>query len=507
MTRQEIYDRIRDLGSKDAFVLGEMKRLGFWNADQPTVESQLIEQQATLQRQLNELIDKQNRYNNRQAMLAEMRKSRMAAARQRREETKKRREELRKQRAEVWQKKKEADLTYLGEGVSKGLAGNTSDQTRLTQFGLPHFESPLALALAMELSLSELRFLAFHRPVSTVTHYKSFYLPKKSGGKRLISAPMPRLKKAQHWILEHLLQKITPTEQAHGFTTGRSIVSNAQPHVGQEVVVNVDLKDFFPTISFPRVKGLFIALGFAEQLATLLALLCTELPTDAVSLDGRTYFVATDERRLPQGAPTSPAISNLIAYRLDRRLQGMATLFGYAYTRYADDLTFSASDTAAKQVEQVLWSVKQIVDSEGFTVHPDKVSVMRKGGQQRVTGVVVNEKPSVDRATLRRFRALLHQISLTGWAGKSWGNAVADQQADLRNVVMGYANFVAMVKPEQGQALREQINKLVGGSGSTSSGNVPALEQSTPASELDASDTLLQTPPDANVSKDWWDVL
>ncbi|RYF62230.1 MAG: RNA-directed DNA polymerase, partial [Cytophagaceae bacterium] len=137
MTRQEIYDRIRSLGSKDSFVLGEMKRLGFWNADQPTVDEQLIEQQAMLQRQLNELLDKQNRYNNRQAMLVEMRKSRMAAARQRREETKQRREELRQSRAEAWQKKKETDLVYLGEGVSKGLAGNASDAARLAQFGLP----------------------------------------------------------------------------------------------------------------------------------------------------------------------------------------------------------------------------------------------------------------------------------------------------------------------------------------------------------------------------------
>lgn len=504
MTRQEIYDRVRELGSRDAFVLAEMKRLGFWNADQPTVETQLIEQEAALQRQLNELLDKQNRYNNRQAMLTEMRKSRMAAARLRREETKQLREAIRISRAEAWQKKTAADLVYLGEGVSKGLSGSAAHPDRLTQFGLPHFESALALAGAMDLSLSELRFLAFHRPVSTVTHYKSFSLPKKSGGKRLISAPMPRLKKAQHWILEHLLQKITPTEQAHGFTIGRSIVSNAQPHIGQDVVINVDLKDFFPTIDFPRVKGLFVALGYAEQLATLLALLCTELPTDAVLLDGRTYYVATDERRLPQGAPTSPAISNLIAYRLDRRLQGMATRFGYAYTRYADDLTFSAPDPAAKNADQVLWAVKQIVESEGFIVHPGKISVMRKGRQQRVTGVVVNDKPSVDRDTLRRFRALLHQISLTGWAGKSWGTNATTAQADLRNVVMGYANFVAMVKPAQGQALREQINKLLGRPEATTSADGPEPPTAIPA------DVPLLSPQIPTVSapdKDWWDVL
>lgn len=504
MTRQEIYDRIRELGTKDAFVLAEMKRLGFWNAEQPTVESSLIEQEAILQRQLNELLDKQQRYHNRQAMLAEMRKSRMAAARQRREETKQRREELRTQRAESWQKKKDAELVYLGEEVSHGLTGGLADTDRLSRFGLPQFDSALALAQAMGLPMSELRFLAFHRAVSTVTHYKSFYLPKKAGGKRLISAPMPRLKKAQHWVLEHILQKITPTDQAHGFITGRSIVSNAQPHVGQDVVINVDLKDFFPTIDFPRVKGLFRALGYTEGLSTLFALLCTELPTDAVGLDGRTYYVATGERRLPQGAPTSPAISNLIAYRLDRRLQGMATHFGYVYSRYADDLTFSASGAASQQVEQVLWAVKQIVGSENFTVHPDKISIMRKGGQQRVTGIVVNDKPSVDRTTLRRFRALLHQISITGWSGKSWGSASSSVPADIRNVVLGYANFVAMVKPEQGRALRMQINTLLDRS-ETSAGEVSS-ETPTVTPEP-APSTITQLPTLLAQDKDWWDVL
>lgn len=503
MTRQEIYDRIRELGSKDAYVLAEMKRLGFWNADQPTVEAQLIDQEAALQRQLNELIDKQNRYNNRQALLTEMRKSRMAAARLRREETKQRREQVRSSRAEAWRKTNENELVYLGEIVSKGLTGEVSEQARLTRFGLPHFESALALATAMGLTMSELRFLAFHRLVSTVTHYKSFDLPKKSGGKRRISAPMPRLKKAQYWILEHILQKITPTDQAHGFVAGRSIVSNARPHVGQEVVINVDLKDFFPTITYPRVKGLFLAMGYAESLATVLTLLCTELPVDSVLLDGRTYFVATGDRRLPQGAPTSPAISNLIAYRLDRRLQGMAVRFGFVYTRYADDLTFSASGPAAKLTEQVLWAIKQTVDSEGFTVHPDKISVMRKGSQQRVTGVVVNEKPGIDRSTLRRFRALLHQIGLTGWEGKSWGSPVPDGTADLRNVVLGYAHFVAMVKPEQGRVLYTQINQLL------NQQPVPAI---TPAAfSPPVPDPVPETPlpiqPPTGPGKDWWDVL
>ena len=178
MTRQEIYDRIRETGSKDAYVLAEMKRLGFWDAEQPAVDTQLIEQEAALQKQLNELYDKQNRYNNRQAMLAEMRKNRMAAARQRREETKQRREAARQQRADAWRQRQESQLTYLGEGPSAGLVEGPSDAERLTRFGLPQFDGPLALAQALGISLSELRFLAYHREVSTVTHYRSFFQAK-----------------------------------------------------------------------------------------------------------------------------------------------------------------------------------------------------------------------------------------------------------------------------------------------------------------------------------------
>ncbi len=506
MTRQEIYDRIRELGSKDAFVLAEMKRLGFWTNNQPTVPDQLITQEADLYRQLNELLDKQRRYDNRKAILAEMRQARMAEAKKKRIDTKERREARLQERAEAWKIKRTTDISFLGEGVSAGLQPGPANPDRLTEFGLPHFESTLALAQAMNLTLSELRFLTFHRAVSTVSHYKRFYLPKKSGGKRLISAPMPRLKNAQYWVLEHVLNRVQPTEHAHGFVTDRSILTNAQPHLSQSVVINADLKDFFPTINYPRVKGLLVKLGYAESIATILALLCTESETDAVTLDGQTYYVANGERVLPQGAPTSPALTNLIGYRLDRRLRSMADTFGFAYTRYADDLTFSASGEAAGRVGQVLWAMRKIIDSEGFVLHPDKLTIMRRGRQQRVTGIIVNEKPGVDRATLRKFRALLHQIGHSGWVGKSWGNSAPD--ADLRNVVTGYANFVMMVKPEQGRELRQTIDTLLGRASSQTSSQPMPEPTRVPSSEPTPgpSTESPKNQPSADY-KDWWDVL
>src|SRR6185436_13738435 len=184
------------------------------------------------------------------------------------------------------------------------------------------------LAAAIGVSLGELRFLAFAREVSTTTHYRRFTIPKRTGGERVISAPMRRLKRVQRWVLDRVLEPLALPEPAHGFRTGRSILSNASPHVGAAVVVNVDLRDFFPTVTYRRVKGLFGKLGYSEEVATVLGLLCTEPEIAETTLDGITYYVARGERRLPQGAPTSPAITNALCRRLDRRIAGWAARHG-----------------------------------------------------------------------------------------------------------------------------------------------------------------------------------
>jgi len=132
--------------------------------------------------------------------------------------------------------------------------------------------------------------------------------------------------------------------------TGIAFLTNARNHVGRDVVINLDLKDFFPTLTYARVKGLFEALGYAEAVAIPLALLCTEPMVDEVTLDGERHFIADGPRLLPQGAPTSPAITNLICRRLDRRLVGLARTLGFIYSRYADDLTFSGSGEAVKKI-------------------------------------------------------------------------------------------------------------------------------------------------------------
>ncbi len=455
-TRAELYERIRT-SSKEEVVLTEMQRLGFWPADngQPTIEAALIHRETELTKALNELGRNLQKMQDPAAVIRAMRKERMAKARVRREETKQKRALERFERASAWRKRRETELLYLGEGVSAGLSQAHSDQDKLARLALPPLNDARELAAAMGIGLPELRFLAFERRVSRISHYRRFALPKKTGGERIISAPMPRLKRAQYWVLDNLLARAAVHPAAHGFLKGRSIVSNALPHVGQAVVINLDLKNFFPSIGMPRIKGVFSELGYSEQVATILALVCTEAPTEEVSVDGERFFVAHGTRALPQGAPSSPALTNILCRRLDARLQGCAAKLGFSYTRYADDLTFSGDESARKLAGKLLWRVKQIVMAEGFTPHPDKQHVMRSAQRQSVTGIVVNDKPSLERDTLRRFRATLFQVEKDGTEGKQWNG-----NPNVIDALEGYAQFIKMVDAGKGMPLLLRVRAL-----------------------------------------------
>ena len=325
----------------------------------------------------------------------------------------------------------------------------------MQSYGLLSCNTPEQIADAMGMSVGKLRFLAFDRKISTVSHYIRFKMPKKTGGERTISAPMPSLKQAQHWILENILQKLEVHDAAHGFRRDRSIVTNATPHVGAEVIINFDLKDFFPSISYKRVKGLFMSFGYSEAATTIFGLLCTAAEVEELELDGKTYYVALDERHLPQGSPASPAITNLLCRRLDRRLTAMAENLGFTYTRYADDLTFSGSGDSLRHICNILKRTDSIVTHEGFTINEEKTRILRKSRQQEVTGVVVNDKPNVSKKTLKQFRATLYQIEKDGPQGKSWGNS-----PDVIAAVSGFANFVAMVNPEKGAEFQQQVQQI-----------------------------------------------
>ncbi len=515
LTRQQLYEQVHAVG-KEQYILGEMKRLGYWDekAGVPQADLALMEQKSAILKELADLRTQQAQYANKEKLLREMRMARMKDALARREETKKRKIERRRTKAAAWQESKSTNIVYLGEGVSGGLHETATNEDKLRQLGLPVFANVAELSQAMGISVGQLRFLSYHRKAATSTHYRRFQIPKKTGGVRNISAPMPRLKNAQYWLLNNVLYKLTTHNAAHGFVPQRSILSNAAQHVGSEVVINIDLKDFFPTISFRRIKGLFSSMGYSEQIATIFALVCSEPLTDEVQIDGKTYYVARGERFLPQGAPTSPAITNLICFRLDHRFAGVAKKQGWTYTRYADDLTFSSKD--GKNVNRILWQTRQIVDNEGFVVHPDKVQVMRKASRQEVTGIVVNKKLNVNREHLRQFRAVLHRIRKQG---NTEGVRFGDAAANPVQVIRGFANFVNMVNPEKGAKLKSEVESLFN--------ELPTLQNSLksahtterrafgakPATENSSKPTTINSttnadnaaPSTAASSENWWD--
>lgn len=437
MTAEE-RERLKEVG-KTAYIREEMVRLGYWP---PSPEA--AEQSAAAERRLKPLyeeliavrkelsaVDKQiAAVGDVPALLAEIRKNRIervrsARAVQRVEKVKAQTEK--RQRDALWRK---ATLPYLGRGVSAGLTFADGELA--------------TLAANMGLTESELAWLCYHRESTKVGHYALFTIPKKRGGLRVLASPKTKLRQAQRWIVANVLAAPTPHAAATAFAPGASVVHNAAPHVGQAVVVKVDLKDFFPSLGVKRVKHLFEQLGHSEGIATVLALLCTDSPRVALTFDGQKRYVAVGKRGLPQGALTSPALSNLLARKLDARLAGAAKKLGFAYTRYADDLTFSHADDRAP-VGILLTLVREIVKDEKLTVNEAKTQVLRPQDRQIVTGLVVNgpATPRISREDLRRFRAILHHCERDGFA------ALTQRLGrDARAYCLGYNAFVRMTRPE-----------------------------------------------------------
>jgi RNA-directed DNA polymerase len=365
--------------------------------------------------------------------------------------------ERKRLRAEAVAHRKATDIIFLGRGVSRGLADRRANVEKLQAASLPVLATPADVARALGISIPRLRWLAFHSEAAERTHYVRFTVPKKSGGVRELSAPHRDLAKAQRWIFQNILQQLPMHPAAHGFIKGRSIRTNALPHVGRHILVNADLQDFFPTVTFHRVLGAFEHLGYPPAAATILALLCTESPRRAVEYAGKTYQVATGPRALPQGACTSPALSNFIARRLDSRLAGIANRLGWNYTRYADDLSFSADAAANPQqkIGYLLARVRHISQDEGFVVNEKKTRVLKRSAAMLVTGVVVNEKPAASRRDRRRLRAILHNAKKQGLASQN-----RESRSHYESVIRGRIEFVKMLNLGQAKPLVEAFNSL-----------------------------------------------
>lgn len=231
-------------------------------------------------------------------------------------------------------------------------------------------------------SEKSLKYWAFHAD----NRYHKFKIPKKTGGFREITAPEARLKAIQHYLNELLGTTFTPHKCAYGFTAGRSIVDNAKPHVGKTNVLNVDIKNFFPSIDFRRVKVMLQnqPFNFSDDVAYIIANLC--------SFEGV----------LPQGAPTSPLLSNVVCQRLDSKLDQFAAKHNCAYSRYADDITLSSYRTKFSQ--EHLEDIDLILKEEKFELNHKKTRIQYRSKRQEVTGLVVNQKVNVHRTFVKDIR-------------------------------------------------------------------------------------------------------
>ena len=337
---------------------------------------------------------------------------------------------------------------------------------------VPPLVSVAALADWLELTIGELEWFSdvkarnTRAPSTRLHHYHYSLRAKRHDGVRLIEAPQPRLKTLQRRILSEILERVPPYyTAAHGFVKGRSVRTFATEHVAQRVVLRMDLQDFFPRIGGARVQALFRTLGYPEVVADHLGGLCTNATPRAVFDASRWPALSApalvEARRvytrphLPQGAPTSPALANLCAFRLDVRLTGLADWAGATYSRYADDLAFSGGDDFARRVDRYATQVAIIAQEEGWPVQHHKTRVMRQGARQELAGLVVNERVNVSRADFDTLKATLINCARYGPHTQN-----RDRHPDFRAHLAGRVSWVASVNLAKGERLRAIFERI-----------------------------------------------
>lgn len=306
------------------------------------------------------------------------------------------------------------------------------------------------IAALLQVSDYQLRYHLYIYPQKKA--YTAFEIAKKSGGSRSILAPKTSLKIIQQKLNQVLKSVYQPKPSTHGFVVEKSIVTNAKQHLRQRYVLNLDLKDFFPSINFGRVRGLLRSPPYSctDEVATVLA------------------QISCYENQLPQGAPTSPIISNMICAKLDSQLQRLARKYQCIYTRYADDMTFSTSRSRfpphliwfSKEAEKSILGdeLKGIIEENGFLVNESKVRLQSRYKRQEVTGITVNEKLNINRKYIRQIRAVLH-----AWEKYGLENTEADfwrkdkkhrfqrNSDSFRKIIRGRIDFVGMVRGKDDQ--------------------------------------------------------
>lgn len=294
--------------------------------------------------------------------------------------------------------------------------------------------------------------------------YRYRWLARPGRTPRLLEIPRARLARAQRTVLDRVLAPVPCHPAAHGFVVGRSARTGAALHVGSDVVLSLDLAGFFATVTAPRIYGLLRTAGYPEAVAHLLTGLCTTaapvrvlagMPPGGNAEDRYRLRRALAATHLPQGAPSSPQLANLSAYRLDCRLAGLAAATSATYTRYADDLALSGGPDLTRRAARVVSAVRRIVEDEGFGLNAAKTRVQPRAGRQTVTGIVVNDRLNATRPEYERLRATLHNAARTGPAGQN-----RDGHVDFRSHLLGRMGWVESLNPGRGRRLRAAFDRI-----------------------------------------------
>jgi RNA-directed DNA polymerase len=354
---------------------------------------------------------------------------------------------------------------FLTEAMSKGHSQEFIDITlsyakNLQSKNLPVIFSTEHLGLILDLPKLELEHIINNRN----KYYKFYQIRKKNGnGFRQIMSPHNNLRRIQQYINIEILSKIPIHEGATGFTKGKSILNNAIPHKNKNAILNIDLLKFFDSISEKRVYGIFKSLGYAKNLSFDLAKLTTvELPDDylntfeEVELKSYRRIVSEGSRVLPQGAPTSPVLSNLILRRLDMRLSKLSTKLEVNYSRYADDITFSG------KVENLpnLKLLRHIIRDEGLNINWRKVGVYKKGRKQIVTGLTVSDNVHIHRNFKKNVKKHIYGCLNFGVENHLRFMKLYDTHL-YKEWLLGKIYFINSIEPEMAKKMMVDYNKIV----------------------------------------------
>ncbi len=322
---------------------------------------------------------------------------------------------------------------------------------------LPGFESTIHLAQWLGLAMGEIDWFAdrynnlARNHVEQSHHYRWHWLPKRRGGVRMIEAPKARLRRVQRRILDRILHLVPLSEAACGFVRGRSCLDHARRHVGAIWLVTTDLSDWFGRIDGARVFAQFRWLGYPPAVAVALTGLCTtRVPAALIAQAAPGDRLWLRSPHLPQGAPTSPSLANLVTSRLDRRLSAYAAAENLRYSRYADDLALSPQHGAnAPPPDRVIDAVTRIARSERFVINTAKTHIRRQCDSMRICGSIVNARLNSTRVEYDRLRAAVHR------------HVHGNPEPDL-NKLLGQLTWLAQRNPRRAERLREKLKREAG---------------------------------------------